>query len=103
MLIEIEFDIIFSLVVAKTASNVIFQEELADLIQNWSGFSTITKFTGIVNRWFIIMSRVFLFSNLVYYSNAISAYYRSWMNYLFPVAFSATEGAGSEGVMVNEW
>ena len=87
------------IVVAKTASNMILQEEFQAIRQQWQGFQSITKLWTIMEKWCIIMSRIFIFSNVVYYGQSIYQYYRSWMTY-FQLLPPPEEKAQP---MVNEW
>jgi hypothetical protein len=77
-----------SIVVAKVASNVILREELDKILQNWHGldFTAIVSYCSALEKWFVIMSRIFIFSNVMYYGNLFYDYYQSWVNYFYPKA-----------------
>ena len=68
---------------AKAASNVIFEEDMRRTLKQWNGFESTKNMVGVISRWWTVMSRVFIFSNVFYYGMIVKNYWDSWYDYFW--------------------
>jgi hypothetical protein len=72
-------------VVAKTASDVIFEEDLRQVYRDWQfggSLSSVKTLVSVVSRWLNVMTRIFLLSSFFYYGNLLKTTYYSCYTYL---------------------